>query len=245
MKLLIKILLSILLLLLSGCSRTSNPIDLPTSPIPTIDETNSENIQSNKQLAPPYINSILNKLDFSKFNDEKLSSKCSGDITESQCIELYGIQSAMPEGLSLIDDGEKNDGFHHFELINSIDNSTIKFAIVNEIYDSTIFDYYFLIQDGKTDFGIFFFYDDNTLNNHPERYDVKYVLDNSGGPLFFHTAYYITQNQELLANKEVIGIQNDYTLAKKQYFYLFNDSPEEAIDGCKYLENLEMVKLVD
>lgn len=228
-------------LVLTSCSTFQTPAKS------TPNETNTSNYNENNisTISISYEDSELNALDFTQFFGSIRASECSGDMSDEQCLEMYGEQFAIPDDLSLVDKGPQEDGYNYFELSNKLDGTTLKFGILSAIYDSEISSFNFSILDGKSCFQIFFYYDENNINSHTDRYDIAYRNKNFGGPLFFHTAYSITQDQNLISNKEILGYQEDYALVKEQQFYLTDESSIQDKEACKYYENLEIVKFID
>ena len=192
----------------------------------------------------PYEDSLLNALDFSMFFKTIPAGPCSGDLTKEMCIEMYGEKSAIPEELELVNYGEDN-GYHLFQLNNNTDGSTIKFGIISETYDSILVDFEFLLDDqGHSKVLLYFYYDNQILEQHPDYYDIEESMANWGGVLIYHTAYFLTQDEITTDNPEIKETQNGYNLIKTQNFYCDKNSSEQTRVGCEYIQNLEMVKFV-
>ena len=244
----IKIAVILCLLISTGCTtRENDPVSTPSDPIhenPNSDVAVStpESISS-KEENKPYIESQLNNVDFSLFFDTIPAGGCSGDMTKEMCIELYGEKSAIPEGMELVENGEIGE-YHYFTLNNHYDQSSVQFAVINQIFDSTMVRADFLLDENNHSKVILYFYYDQEIQQHPDYYDIAKSIENWGGTNIYHTAYFITQ-EEILTENNVVGRQGDYSLIKIENFYCDSVESELSKSGCEYIRNLKMVKFIE
>lgn len=224
---------------LSACTskEPAKPSEAPAAPEPTP-----------ITLVQPYEDSVLNEMDYSVFYEPNIKGKVSGDeaetLTKEELIAKYGDELFIPKALELIDDGEQTDGYHYFTVNNSNDGSSVRFALLSKLYDSQLIDYYFLLADnGKTEIGFFYYYDEKTIEEN-RKYGVVYAEWCCGGPLYFYDAYYITADPEMAQKKELLDQDGDYSLYVMQSFQTKDDTDGYQQKGIDILKEVPVVKFV-
>lgn len=226
-----KLCLVLCICFLTACGQTKNNVevqqtlgkdDVQITPVATVEL--------------PYEDSKLNKLDFEVFNKLKRNSQCLAELSNKECIEKgYEEENPIPEKMKFtINKADEN--YTYFTLKNLNDNSVINFKIISELCDSEIFDFQFAFDDNNDmSFALFIYYDEETINDRPYKYNVEEM----GGPLLYHTAYFITKNNDILTDSRIlIGEVDGYMLVKEQSFTV---SDEYKKKGTDYLKEIEIM----
>ena len=231
---------------------TSQPALTPTieatesvTPFPLVTSA-SETEQPQDGLVAPYEFSELVENDFSIMDRMIPAQGCSGDLTEQQCIDLYGTIPLIPDGVKLTDNGSSN-GYHGFTIENTFTGSTISFQIIESAYDSYLSDvHYTLDENNELLIQFSFDYTNDIRSTHPEAYDIEQRYYQTAGPVHSHTIYYLNETDTECPG-HTIAQSNGYTVTRFNLHepnYVGNmPDPVASQSGMDYIAAVEWVKI--
>ncbi|MCF0109662.1 MAG: hypothetical protein HUJ57_06275 [Erysipelotrichaceae bacterium] len=233
-----KILIVLLSLFLIGCVPESEPVATVEPEVTVEPEATPETVAEEHN--GPYADSTLHITDIDKLIGMKRNPECTTAYDRDECNATEGLEDVpgLPEDTKVEDKGVI-DGYHHFVFSNGL--ISIEIGLINEVYDMEMSDQsYVALSEGGygMNFGIFFTYDENVINDPEGKYDAKQYLEQVGGPYLTRKHYWITADKDWLEGRELIEEVDGYMLLKEETWF---DGDQAGID---YLKGLDMVKLI-
>lgn len=218
--------------------KTTTDTSAPTTIEPTVSVTNDDK---------PYDFSVYYETDVSIMDQVVPNGPCSGDMTIESCIEYYGSVSSIPDGIYLKLMNE-DDTYRYYSIENTFTGSSIEIAIVKGLYDSSLSDVSYSLNDNNELLVSFYFdYTDEVIDNNDKAYDIEQRYYQTGGPIYSHTIYHLMEGSNYHMYGDTVGTSGNFILVENQSFDYLNsmEDVDYASIGVDYLRGIEFIKIIE